>query len=168
MQKSAASTADLYDAHLKSVQVCGSAFRGFDNKTDFSGPIRMLKVFEDFLLVKETLESDGAESVLIIDGGGSLRCAMLGGTLMQPVIDNDWAENLINGCVRDGATIGTPPIGVKALATQSEWPSKGGGQADIPAHFARVVFHPGHFLYADVDGALLSETDLLGITDSDD
>ena len=71
--------------------------------------------------------------------------------------------------MRDSAAIGTIPIGVKALATQPERPSKlGGGQADIPAHFAGVVFHPGHFLYADADGALLSETDLLGITDSDD
>jgi regulator of ribonuclease activity A len=76
---------------------------------------------------------------------------------------------LINGCVRDCATIGTPPIGVKALATQPERPSKlGGGQAEIPVHFAGVVFHPGHFLYADADGALLSETDLLVITGSDD
>ena len=87
MQKSAVSTADLYDAHLKSAQVCGPAFRGFDNKTDFTGPVRTLKVFEDFLLVKETLESDGAESVLVIDGGGSLRCAMLGGKLTQLAID---------------------------------------------------------------------------------
>ncbi len=129
----------------------------------------MLKVFEDFLLAKETLESDGAGSVLVIDGGGSLRCAMLGGKLMQLAIDNDWAGILINGCVRDSAAIGTTPIGVKALATQPERPSKlGGGQADIPAHFAGVVFHPGHLLYADADGALLSETDLLVITDSDD
>jgi len=87
MQKSAVSTADLYDAHSKNAQVCESAFRDFGNKTDFSGPIRTLKVFEDFLLVKEALESDGAESVLVIDGGGSLRCAMLGGKLMQLAID---------------------------------------------------------------------------------
>jgi regulator of ribonuclease activity A len=87
MQKSDISTADLYDTHSQGVQACGSAFRDFGNKTDFTGPIRTLKVFEDFLLVKETLESDGAGSVLVIDGGGSLRCAMLGDKLTQLAID---------------------------------------------------------------------------------
>ena len=87
MQKSVVSTADLYDAHSKSAQVCGSAFRDFGNKTDFTDPVRTLKVFEDFLLVKETLESDGAGSVLVIGGGESLPCAMLGGKLTQLAID---------------------------------------------------------------------------------
>ena len=81
MQKSSVSTTDLYDTHSQGVQVCEPAFRDFGNKTDFTGPIRMLKVFEDFLLVKETLESDGAGSVLVIGGGESLPCAMLGGKL---------------------------------------------------------------------------------------
>tara|TARA_B100001079_G_C16407629_1_gene514561 strand:- start:3233 stop:3742 length:510 start_codon:yes stop_codon:yes gene_type:complete len=169
MQKSSVSTADLYDVHSQRVQVCEPAFRDFGNKTDFTGPIRTLKVFEDFLLIKQTLESDGAGCVLVIDGGGSLRCAMIGDKLAQLALDNNWVGVLINGCLRDSAAISTLPIGVKALATQPARPSKlGGGQADIPVHFAGVVFHPGHFLYADADGVLLSETDLLGITDSDD
>ncbi len=163
MQKSAVSTADLYDAYSQNVQVCEPAFRAFGDKTDFSGPIRTLKVFEDFLLIKQTLESDGAGHVLVIDGGGSLRCAMLGDKLAQLALDNNWAGLLINGCLRDSAAISTLPIGVRALATHPARPSKqGGGQTDIPVHFAGVVFQPGQFLYADADGILLSETDLVG------
>lgn len=169
MTESGFSTADLYDAHPQKVQVCEPLFRNFGAQINFSGPIRTLKSFEDFSLTKDTLGTTGDGHVLVIDGGGSLRCAMLGDKLAQLAIDNDWAGILINSCVRDSATICTLPIGVKALTTHPARPvNRGGGQANIPVTFAGVVFHPEQFLYADTDGVLLSETDLLVITGSDD
>jgi len=155
-------TADLFDNHADELQVCAPIFRDFGGNTDFCGPIRTLKVFESFGITKSTLATDGEGHVLVIDGGGSVRCAMLGDKLAQLAIDHNWKGILINGCVRDSAAISALPIGVKALTTNPTRPSlEGEGQLDIPIRFAGVTFHPGHFLYADADGVVLSEQDLL-------
>ncbi len=155
-------TADLFDNHADELEVCASIFRDFGGHTDFCGPIRTLKIFENFGITKSTLATDGKGHVLVIDGGGSLRCAMLGDKLAQLAIDHNWKGILINGCVRDSATISKLSIGVKALATNPTRPSpEGEGQLDVPVRFAGVTFHPGHFLYADADGVVLSEHDLV-------
>ena len=87
---------------------------------------------------------------------------MLGDKLAQLAIDHNWKGMLINGCVRDSAAISTLPIGVKALGTNPTRPSpEGEGQLDVPVRFAGVTFYPGHFLYADADGVVLSEHDLV-------
>jgi regulator of ribonuclease activity A len=113
-------------------------------------------------MTRSTLETDGKGHVLVIDGGGSMRCAMLGDKLAQLAIDNHWAGVVINGCIRDSAEIGKLPVGVKALGTNPTRPSKeGGGQLDIAVRFGGVLFRPGDFLYADSDGIVLSETQLL-------
>ena len=155
-------TADLFDNHADELQVCAPIFRDFGGNTDFCGPIRTLKVFESFGITKSTLATDGEGHVLVIDGGGSVRCAMLGDKLAQLAIDHNWKGILINGCVRDSAAISALPIGVKALTTNPTRPSlEGEGQLDIPIRFAGVTFHPEHFLYADADGVVLSQRNLL-------
>ena len=155
-------TADLFDHHADQLQVCSPVFRDFGKETRFCGPIRTLKVFESFGITKSTLATDGKGHVLVIDGGGSLRCAMLGDKLAQLAIDHNWKGILINGCVRDSAAISKLSIGVKALGTNPTRPSpEGEGQLDVPVRFASVTFHPGHFLYADADGVVLSEHDLV-------
>ena len=155
-------TADLFDNHADELQVCAPIFRDFGGHTDFCGPIRTLKVFESFGITKSTLATDGEGHVLVIDGGGSVRCAMLGDKLAQLAIDHNWKGMLINGCVRDSAAISKLSIGVKALATNPTRPSpEGEGQLDVSVRFAGVTFRPGHFLFADADGVVLSEQDLL-------
>ena len=155
-------TADLFDNHADELDVCAPIFRDFGGHTDFCGPIRTLKIFESFGKTKSLLATDGGGHVLVIDGGGSLRCAMLGDKLAQLAIDHNWKGILINGCVRDSAAISKLSIGVKALATNPTRPSpEGEGQLDVPVRFAGVTFHPGHFLYADADGVVLSEHDLV-------
>ena len=155
-------TADLFDNHADELEVCAPIFLDFGGHTDFYGPIRTLKVFENFGITKSTLATDGKGHVLVIDGGGSLRCAMLGDKLAQLAIDHNWKGILINGCVRDSAAISKLSIGVKALGTNPTRPSpEGEGQLDVPVRFASVTFHPGHFLYADADGVVLSEHDLV-------
>ncbi len=155
-------TADLFDNHADELDVCAPIFRDFGGHTDFCGPIRTLKIFESFGLTKSILATDGKGHVLVIDGGGSLRCAMLGDKLAQLAIDHNWKGILINGCVRDSAAISKLSIGVKALATNPTRPSpEGEGQLNVPVRFAGVTFHPGHFLYADADGVVLSEHDLV-------
>ena len=156
-------TADLFDNHTVELQVCTPIFLDFGGHTDFCGPIRTLKVFESFGITKSTLAANGEGHVLVIDGGGSLRCAMLGDKLAQLAIDHNWKGVLINGCVRDSAAISTLPIGVKALSTNPTRPSpEGEGQLDVPVRFAGVTFHPRHFLYADADGVVLSQHNLIG------
>ncbi len=155
-------TADLFDNHADELEVCAPIFRDFGGHTDFCGPILTLKIFESFGKTKSLLATDGGGHVLVIDGGGSLRCAMLGDKLAQLAIDHNWKGILVNGCVRDSAAISKLSIGVKALATNPTRPSPDGeGQLNVPVRFAGVTFHPGHFLYADADGVVLSEHDLV-------
>ena len=154
-------TPDLFDHHADQLHVCSPVFRDFGKATRFCGPIRTLKVFESFGITKSTLATDGEGHILVIDGGGSLRCAMLGDKLVQLAIDHNWKGVVLNGCLRDSAAISALPIGIKALNTNPTRPSlEGEGQLDIPIRFADVTFHPGHFLYADADGIVVSEKNL--------
>ena len=155
-------TADLFDNHADQLQVCEPIFLDFGGNTNFCGAIRTLKIFESFAVTKSTLAADGEGHILVIDAGGSLRCAMLGDKLSQLAIDHGWKGILINGCVRDSAAISTLPIGVKALATNPTRPCfEGEGQLGVPVRFAGVTFHAGHFLYADADGVVVSQHNLL-------
>ena len=109
-------------------------------------PIRTLKVFESFGITKSTLATDGDGHILVIDGGGSLRCAMLGDKLVQLAIDHNWKGVVLNGCLRDSAAISALPIGIKALTTNPTRPSlEGEGRLDNryispESPFARDIF----------------------------
>ena len=127
----------------------------------FCGPIVTLKVFEDNSLVRAVLEEPGDNRVLVVDGGGSMRCALLGDQLAELAEENDWAGVVVNGCIRDSAAISEIEVGVKALGVHPLKSVKRGiGERDIPVRFAGVNFIPGHHLYADEDGLIVSEKPL--------
>ena len=154
-------TADLYDAHEERLQVALPLFRDYGGRRRFCGPISTVKAFEDNTLVRAALEEPGEGRVLVVDGGGSLRCAMVGDNLAQLGIDNGWSGIVVHGCIRDSGPIGEMEIGVKAMATNPRKSVKRGeGQRDIPVRFAEVLFEPGHWLYADEDGIVVSEMEL--------
>jgi len=154
-------TADLYDQHEHRVLVLTPMLSDYGSKRRFSGPIATVKVFEDNSLVRAALEEPGAGKVLVVDGGGSLRCALVGDKLAELASRNGWAGLVVYGCIRDAAAIATIPIGLKAVNTNPRKSVKqGAGDRDIPVRFAGVTFTPGWFLYADEDGVLISEQSL--------
>ena len=151
-------TADLYDEHGENVQVAIPIFNDYGGKKMFSGPVTTVKVFEDNSLVRAALEEPGAGRVLVVDGGGSLRCALVGDILAQLGMDNGWEGIIINGCIRDSAVIASIDIGVKALNTNPRKSvKKGVGERDVTVSFADVTFTPGAYLYVDTDGILVCE-----------
>lgn len=150
-------TTDLCDAHEDKVRVAAPIFRSFGGKTAFHGRIATLKLFEDNGLVRQTLDTPGEGRVLVIDGGGSLRRALLGDQLAMLAVKNGWAGIVIWGCIRDSAAIGAMDLGVLALATHPQKTVKKNlGEAEIPVSFAGIDFIPGAWLYADTDGLIVS------------
>lgn len=154
-------TADLSDANEDSVNIAESVFADFGGNLMFHGEIVTLKLFEDNSLVRSTVETDGEGKVLVVDGGGSLRCALLGDNLAAIAAKNNWAGIVINGCIRDSEEIAAEPLGVKALGTHPKKTAKKGvGEMNVSVRFADVSFVAGQFLYADEDGLLVSVTPL--------
>ena len=151
-------TTDLSDAHPAAVRAADPIFRDYGGQRTFHGPITTLKLFEDNALVRSALETPGEGRVLVVDGGGSLRCALLGDQLAELAVRHAWAGVVVYGCIRDSEAIGLLPLGVKALATHPlKSIKRGEGQRDLPVHFAGVTFRPGAWLYADADGLLVSD-----------
>lgn len=156
------STADLCDRHGDAVSVAEPVFIDFGGVRSFGGPIATVRVFEDNALVRSALEEPGEGHILVIDGGGSMRCALLGDMLASIALDNDWRGIIVNGCVRDSAALGELPIGIKALGTNPRKSGKrGDGERDVPVTFAGVTFEPGWFLVADEDGVVVSARSLI-------
>lgn len=155
-------TADLYDEHMDKVQVALPGFRDFGGRKRFCGPVTTLKVYEDNTLVREHLGQPGKGRVLVVDGGASMRCALLGDNLAQLGKDNGWAGIVIYGCIRDSAVIAGIDIGVKALDTMPVKSEKRGeGQQDVVLRFSGLILKPGVMLYADEDGILVADEALL-------
>jgi regulator of ribonuclease activity A len=155
-------TADLCDGYPELVQVARPLFREYGGLAKFSGAVETLKVFEDNALVRETLETDGQGRVLVVDGGGSVNCALVGGRLASVAQINGWTGLLVNGCVRDCAELGQMALGIRALNSVPQRSGKQGtGERGLRVEFAGVAFYPGAFLYADADGVVLAERDLL-------
>jgi regulator of ribonuclease activity A len=154
-------TADLCDAH-PGVQVADPIFLDYGSSEPFHGTIATVKVFEDNAMVRTLLEERGAGRVLIIDGGGSKRCALVGGNLAELAAANDWRGVIVNGCIRDSAEIRTCRVGVKAISTHPRKSEKGlhSGRSNLPVTFAGVTFEPGQWVYADADGIVVSATPL--------
>lgn len=154
-------TADLCDHHSESVQIAEEPFGDFGGYLAFHGEIETVKAFEDNSLVRECVGRPGNGKVLVIDGGGSMRRAMLGDLLAASAVKNGWCGILINGCIRDSAAIGDMDLGVKALGTHPcKTEKRGLGDHNVPVRFAGVTFTPGHYVYADEDGVLVSEVAL--------
>ena len=160
-------TTDLCDAHEPkladgTLRVLAANFHRHGKHTVFSGPIKTLKVFEDNSLVRTALESAGDGRVLVVDGGASLRCALLGGNLGKLAEKNGWAGVVLNAPIRDAEEIDACAIGVRALGTCPVKSKKtGAGNFDVPLAFGGVTIKPGDWCYADRDGVLFSDVELL-------
>jgi regulator of ribonuclease activity A len=137
-------------------------FRHYGQRTRFCGRVVTLKVHEDNALVRATLETPGDGSVLVVDGGGSLRRALVGGQLGLLAQDNGWAGIIVDGCIRDTDEINACDIGVRALAAHPQKPNKKGiGERNLRVHIAGVPVNPGDWVYADADGVLVAQQKLV-------
>jgi regulator of ribonuclease activity A len=146
---------------LPELQVLQPLFTEFGAKEKFYGEIVTIKCFEDNSLVKQTLGTNGQGKVLVVDGGGSLRCALLGDMLGAMAAKNGWLGVLINGCVRDVEILKTIDLGVRALNCYPLKSNKRNeGQLNIPIGFAGVDFEPGQYLYADENGMVVAKIQL--------
>lgn len=149
-------TADLCDAHTDQLRVATPMFKAYGGKAAFHGQIVTLKLFEDNSLVRTAFGEPGTGKVLVIDGGGSLRCALIGDQLAQLALQNGWEGAVVYGCIRDSATINTLDIGVRALDTHPMKSVKRGiGERDLAVTFAGVTFTPGEWIYVDADGIVV-------------
>ena len=158
------STCDLCDAHKARLldpadggfRVLPPTWRDFGGRHKFSGPVVTVKCFEDNSLVKALLESPGEGRVLVVDGGGSLRRALVGGNIAAAAAKNGWAGMVIDGSVRDAAELAACDVGIRALALiPLPTDRRGEGQRDIPVQMQGVWVRPGDRLYADADGIVV-------------
>lgn len=155
------STAELCDAHSGHdyFQIAEPLLKSFGGHTSFCGQITTLKVFEDYAPIKAILAEQVENRVLVVDGGGSHRCALLGEDMARLAIANGWQGIVIHGCIRNSAILAKLPIGILALhAHPLNSHKKDLGDRDILITFAGVNFKQNHFLYADADGIIVSET----------
>jgi regulator of ribonuclease activity A len=151
-------TADLCDEHTTMVKVLTPMFQSYGGVAAFHGEIATVKVYEDNKLVREALSRDGKGKVLVIDGGGSLRCALIGDKIAQLALDNHWSGIIVNGCIRDSVEVGEIAIGIRALNTNPIRSAKNGtGEVRIPVSFGGVTMTPGEHVYVDEDGIVVSK-----------
>lgn len=154
-------TCDLCDAHKNdssgAFRVLPPVFKHFGGRASFAGEVVTVKCFEDNSWVKQTLESPGQGRVLVVDGGASLRKALVGGNLATAAASNGWAGVLVYGCVRDaaelrGAAVGVVALGLVPMPTEK----RGEGQAGVVVNIEGVRVCPGDWLYADEDGIVIT------------
>lgn len=159
-------TSDLCDAHRDSLGRAGGedfrvlppVFVSFGGRRRFHGPVSTIQCFEDNAGIKAAVESPGHGRVLVVDGGGSLRRALLGGNLAASAANNCWAGVVIDGCVRDLAELAACDLGIRALAPMPLPPfRRDGGQRDLPVRLQGVWVRPGDWLFADEDGIVVSD-----------
>lgn len=159
-------TTDLCDEHMKEIasgdiRVLPPGFQAYGRRRQFGGPVVTARVFEDNVLVRELLEERGDGKVLVVDGGGSVRCALLGGNLAAIGQSNGWAGIVVNGCVRDTDEINACDIGVRALASHPlKSNKKGQGDKNVTVLIGGVRVFPGEWCYVDNDGILISNRQL--------
>ena len=149
------STSDLLDEHGADAAVCLIQFRSFGARA-FSGAVATVRCVEDNVLLRQRVGEPGAGRVLVVDGGGSMACALLGDNIAAIARGNGWAGIIVNGCVRDSVALDELGLGVKALGTNPR-PSRkeGAGETDVPVSFGSVTFEPGAQLWADEDGVVV-------------
>jgi regulator of ribonuclease activity A len=149
-------TPDLCDELGDAVRVAEPVFRDFGGVRAFSGEVETLRVFEDNALVRSTLEDAGSGRVLVVDGGGSLRAALVGGKLAALAAENGWSGIVVFGAVRDLAELGVAKLGIKALGACPRKSGKtGAGERGVSVVVAGVVVSPGDRLWADEDGLVV-------------
>lgn len=155
-------TCDLLDENLN-CQVCmpnmeGKRFFSYGGLSSFGGEVVTVKCFEDNSRVKELLATAGNGKVLVVDGGASMRCALLGDMIAQSAVDNGWAGVVVYGCVRDVDELVKMPIGVQALASIPKKSNrKGVGEVGVELQFGGIIIKQGNFIYADNNGIIVSD-----------
>ena len=149
-------TADLVDELGDRAESCDLQLRQLGGRRAFDGPVVTVRCFQDNALVKQVLSEPGDGRVLVVDGGGSLHCALVGDVIAGTAADNGWAGLVVHGVVRDSVALATLPLGIKALGTNPRKSTKtGAGERDVPVSFGGVVFTPGAHLFSDDDGVVV-------------
>ena len=149
-------TCDISDKLHPDVQYLEPVYKIYGAKTSFSGRIVTVKCYEDNSLVEEALKGNGKKSVLVIDAGGSMNCAMLGDKRAAEAINNEWEGIIVHGLVRDSVAINGMEIGIRALGVYPLKSIKNGvGDSNLIVNFSGVTFTPGEYLYADEDGVIV-------------
>jgi len=155
-------TCDLCDENPLDVRVCEPMFMNFGGVNAFGGEIVTVKCHEDNSRVKELLAMPGNGRVLVVDGGGSMRCALMGDLIGECAVKHGWSGVIIYGCVRDVDALAELNLGIQALASiPLKSVRKGIGETDVPVTFAGVTFMPGDYVYADNNGVIVSTKALL-------
>ncbi|MEV0640432.1 ribonuclease E activity regulator RraA [Streptomyces sp. NPDC050619] len=149
-------TADLVDEHGDHLRVCDVQFTSYGAVQPFAGPVRTVSCHDDNALLHELLRTPGEGCVAVVDGGASLRTALLGDVMVGRARDNGWAGVIVYGAVRDSAVLAGMELGIQALGTNPRKSGKAGtGAVDVPVSFGGVTFTPGEILHADHDGVVL-------------
>ena len=152
------STADLADEHGDALGSCDLQLRRYGGAAAFTGTVRTVRCREDNALLKSVLSTPGGGQVLVVDGGGSLRTALLGDVIAGIAVDNGWAGVVLHGAVRDVAALRALPIGIAALGSNPRRSGKtGAGEADVPVRFGGATFTPGAELWSDEDGIVVRD-----------
>lgn len=159
-------TCDLLDDHpdtqVVSPSIDGKSFKNFGGRKAFGGEVVTVKCFEDNSRVKELLATDGQGKVLVVDGGASMRCALLGDLIGESAVKFGWAGVIVYGCVRDVDALAALDLGVQALAPIPQKSNrKGAGETGLTLSFGGVTIQQGDYIYADNNGILVSQTSLI-------
>lgn len=157
------STADLCDEHPDATRICEPILRSYGARASFGGPARTVRVHEDNVLVEAALDDVEPGTVLVVDGGGSRRCALLGDRLAEIAASRGLAGVIVYGCVRDAAELARTQVGILALAPHPRKSRKSGeGERDVTVEFGSVRVSPGEYVYADPDGVIVADRGLIG------
>ncbi len=150
-------TPDLCDAYPDQVRVMEPMVHNFGGRDSFGGEIVTIKCFEDNSRIKELAGTNGKGKVMVVDGGASLRRALLGDMIAENAAKNGWEGIIINGCIRDVDAIASIDLGVQALAAiPLKTDRRGIGDLNVPVSFGGVTFNPGEHVYADNNGVVVS------------
>ncbi|CAE8686388.1 unnamed protein product [Polarella glacialis] len=155
-------TCDICDKFGDAVHYLdGGLLRNYGGKISFAGPVRTVKCFEDNSKVKQLLAEDGAGRVLVVDGGGSVKKALLGDLIAGGAVAKGWVGVVIYGCIRDSEAVSKMDIGILAIGTTPrKTDRKDLGDVDVEVSFGSVSFKPGAWLYADEDGVVVADSEL--------
>jgi regulator of ribonuclease activity A len=154
-------TTDLYDDFEGNVQTCSTQFRDFGSIRSYSGRIRTVRCKNDNQLFRALLDEPGDGCVVVVDGGGSTSNALMGDIIAAKGKANGWAGCVINGAVRDSAELANIEFGAKAIGTNPAKSTKtGAGEVDVVVEFGGTRFEPGHWIYCDEDGVLVSPVEI--------
>jgi regulator of ribonuclease activity A len=149
-------TADLYDTHGEALASCDTQFHQYGGRTRFEGSIVTVRCHEDNALLKKVVSEPGQGKVVVVDGDGSVHCAMLGDKMAEIALANGWEGLVINGAIRDAAALAPLDIGIKAVGTNPRKSHKhGAGERDVAVSFGGAVFTPGAHLVSDEDGVVV-------------